>query len=198
MQARLGWAGVDEAGRGPLAGPVVAAAVLLPDSFDGKGIRDSKIMSPAERDDAEKIIKDASCFCIGVADVGEIDRLNILQAALLAMRRAFEGLEELPKGALIDGNRPVPGLPVPYECVVKGDGIYTQIAAASILAKTYRDRLMRNLSSRFPQYGFDRHFGYATQEHLRAILYAGPCEAHRRSFRPVKDMLQQRCLEVAD
>ncbi|MBA3725264.1 MAG: ribonuclease HII [Armatimonadetes bacterium] len=192
---RVSWAGADEAGRGPLAGPVVAAAVILPRRFDATGINDSKLLTPPQREEAAARIKDRACYCIVVSEVAEIDRINILQASLLAMQRALVGLSKSPLGALIDGNQPVRDLPFPGQCVVKGDQKYAQIAAASILAKTYRDQLMRDLSFHFPEYGFDHNFGYSTPEHFRALDKYGPCALHRRSFAPIKERLQL-CLEI--
>lgn len=192
---RVSWAGADEAGRGPLAGPVVAAAVILPRRFDTSGINDSKLMTPIAREEAAVRIRDRACFCIVVSDVAEIDRINILQASLLAMQRALIGLGRSPLGALIDGNQPVRDLPFPGQCIVKGDQKYAQIAAASILAKTYRDQLMRDLSVNYPEYGFDHNFGYSTPEHFRALNKYGTCDLHRRSFAPIKALLQP-CLEI--
>ncbi len=186
-----GCAGVDEAGRGPLAGPVVVAAVVLPDIFDVRGIDDSKKMSRSAREVAARRIKSEALWRIEVVSVEEIDRHNVLRASLLGMARAMEGLEF--SGAYIDGDwRPPTARCV--ECVVKGDGKYACIAAASILAKTERDALMVSLASEYPQYGFDINFGYGTPEHLFAIRELGPCPIHRRSFSPVCEMVNQPCL----
>ena len=180
-------AGVDEVGRGPLAGPVVAAAVILDDQRPIKGLRDSKQLTALQRERLDGQIRArALCLCIGQASVEEIDRLNILQATLLAMQRAVEGLRLLPVCALIDGNR-LPRLRVPCEAVVKGDSRVAAIAAASIVAKVYRDALLVQLHERHPHYGFADHKGYATAEHLAALRAHGACIEHRRSFAPVAE-----------
>jgi len=178
-------AGVDEAGRGPLAGPVVAAAVILDDLHPVKGLADSKKLSPLRRERLyDEIRARALCFCVAEASVEEIDRHNILQATLLAMRRAVEGLRLKPAKVLVDGNR-LPLLDVLAEAVVGGDAKVPAISAASILAKVHRDRWCLQLHEQFPQYGFDRHKGYGTPEHLRALQEHGPTPWHRRSFAPV-------------
>ena len=197
MAAALQWpesgdgcvAGVDEAGRGPLAGPVVAAAVILDPARLIAGLNDSKKLSEAARERlAIEIREKAVAWAIAEASPVEIDRINILQATFLAMRRALEGLP-MPAGhALIDGNRIPPGLPCPAEAIVKGDGKMASIAAASILAKTHRDALMRELAVEYPYYGFERHMGYPTPAHLAALHEHGPCTAHRRSFAPVAQL----------
>ena len=198
---RLAWAsgrvrvaGVDEAGRGPLAGPVVAAAFVFPAALLRRGvpkalrgIDDSKKLSAARRDACFEVLTDpARGFTHAVAIVGpaEIDRINILRATHVAMARALADLAPPAEFALVDG-LPVPGLPVPSESVVKGDQLSLSIAAASIVAKVTRDRIMRELAVRHPEYGFERHMGYGTAEHLAALRRHGPCPAHRRSFRPV-------------
>ncbi len=179
-------AGVDEAGRGPLAGPVVAAAVVLDDLRPVRGLADSKTLSPRKRERLyDEIRAKALCCSVAEASVEEIDRLNILQATLLAMRRAVAGLRLPPQLVLIDGNR-VPVLAMPAHAVVKGDAKVMAIAAASILAKVYRDQLCLALHERFPQYGFDGHKGYPTLEHLLALRVHGACVEHRRSFAPVR------------
>lgn len=181
-------AGVDEAGRGPLAGPVVAAAVALPQVFDGDGLNDSKKLSAAARRRwFDRLTNDAGVtWSIAEAAVEEIDSLNILRATWLAMRRAVEGLGlDCQRGRLLVDGRPVPGLPCEAEALVKGDGRSWSIAAASVLAKVHRDRLMLAAAERFPVYGFDRHKGYGTREHLLALERHGACELHRRSFAPV-------------
>ena len=179
-------AGVDEAGRGPLAGPVVAAAVILDEMVPVKGLADSKVLSPRQRELLfEQIRAHALCFSIASASVEEIDRLNILQATLLAMRRAVEGLRLLPHRVVVDGNR-VPLLPMTVAAVVKGDAKVAAISAASILAKVQRDRWCIDLHAQFPHYGFATHKGYPTGEHLAALQRHGPCVAHRRSFAPVR------------
>ncbi len=191
-------AGVDEAGRGPLAGPVVAAAVLLPEHFQFDLLDDSKKLTREQRQTAELVIKASAIFTVVAISHEDIDRLNILNATLTAMQLALERLHTAPKAALIDGNRLPPLAPVPCSAIVKGDGIYASIAAASILAKVERDRLMTAYADRYPQYGFDRHFGYATPDHLAALKTHGPCEIHRRSFEPIRSMVLQPCLLLAE
>lgn len=188
-----GAAGADEAGRGPLAGPVVAAAVILPDGFDLIGIVDSKVLDREARLEAEARIKAGAVWAVAACEAEEIDRLNILWASLMAMERSLDALGETPSRVLIDGNRAPRGGIWEYEPVVKGDGTYACIAAASILAKTERDRRMCAWATEFPQYGFDRHFGYPTPDHLEALRQHGPCALHRRSFGPVRDA-EQLCL----
>lgn len=179
-------AGVDEAGRGPLAGPVVAAAVVLDELHPVRGLADSKTLSPRRRERLyDEIRAKALCCSVAEASVAEIDQLNILQATLLAMRRAVEGLRLTPQLVLVDGNR-VPVLSMPVHAVVKGDAKVQTIAAASILAKVHRDRLCLQLHERFPQYGFAGHKGYPTAEHLRALRLHGACVEHRQSFAPVR------------
>jgi ribonuclease HII len=182
-------AGVDEAGRGPLAGPVVAAAVILDDLQPIRGLADSKVLSPRRRESLfDEIRAKALCCSIAQASVEEIDCLNILQATMLAMQRAVEGLRLLPKQVLVDGNR-LPALRMPAEAIVKGDAKVPAISAASILAKVQRDRLCAELHQRWPDYGFDGHKGYPTPEHLLALRRHGACPAHRRSFAPVREVL---------
>ncbi len=188
-----GVAGADEAGRGPLAGPVAAAAVVLPIDFDITGINDSKKLDPAMRRTLSERIKATAQYAIELSETEEIDTLNILWASLAAMSRAVGRLEPMPQRVLIDGNRIPPGLTVPSEAVVKGDGIYACIAAASILAKVERDQIMTEAAKIYPQYGFDRNFGYPTPDHLEALKRHGPCPIHRRSFRPVMEC-DQGCL----
>lgn len=179
-------AGVDEAGRGPLAGPVVAAAVMLDELRPIKGLADSKTLSPRRRERLyDEIRAKALCCCVTEASASEIDTLNILQATLLAMRRAVEGLRLAPHIVLVDGNR-LPVLAMPAHAIVKGDAKVQAIAAASILAKVHRDRLCLELHERYPQYGFAAHKGYPTVEHLRALQQHGACVEHRRSFAPVR------------
>ncbi len=178
-------AGVDEAGRGPLAGPVVAAAVVLDPHRPILGLADSKQLSARRRESlAEAIRERATAWGLAVVEPAEIDRLNILQATFRAMREALDALSLDPVLVRIDGNR-APALPWPVQTVVGGDRLDRAISAASILAKVYRDRLMVDLHERWPQYGFDRHKGYPTAAHLAALEAHGPCPAHRRSFRPV-------------
>ncbi len=182
-------AGVDEAGRGPLAGPVVAAAVILDDLHPIKGLKDSKMLGPRTRERLfDEIRAKALCCSIAQASVQEIDELNILQATLLAMRRAVDGLRLRPHKVLVDGNR-LPVLPMPAEAIVKGDSRVKAISAASILAKVQRDRLCLALHAEHPQYGFDGHKGYPTPAHLAALRAHGACPQHRRSFGPVRDVL---------
>ncbi|MCW5633793.1 MAG: ribonuclease HII [Rubrivivax sp.] len=178
-------AGVDEAGRGPLAGPVVAAAVILDELRPIKGLADSKALSERRRERLfDLVMARALCVCIAEASVEEIDRLNILGATLLAMQRAVAGLRLTPHRVVVDGNR-LPQLPMPAAAVVKGDAKVPAISAASILAKVQRDRLCTSLHTSWPQYGFDDHKGYATPAHLQALRSHGACPAHRRSFAPV-------------
>jgi ribonuclease HII len=178
-------AGVDEAGRGPLAGPVVAAAVILDESRPIEGLADSKKLTPARRQRLhDEIRAHALCCSVAMATVEEIDRLNILQATLLAMRRAVEGLRLRPRLVLVDGNR-LPVLGIRAEAVVRGDEKVKAISAASILAKVTRDRGLNELHVQYPVYGFDQHKGYGTAVHLEALRVHGPCPAHRRSFAPV-------------
>jgi ribonuclease HII len=185
-------AGVDEAGRGPLAGPVVAAAVILDDLKPVAGLADSKTLSERKRERLfDEIRARALCVCIAEASVDEIDAHNILGATLLAMRRAVDGLRLTPHAVLVDGNR-VPGLPMAARAVVKGDARVQAIAAASILAKVHRDRLCLALEERHPQYGFAAHKGYPTPEHLRALQRYGPSSEHRRGFAPVRAALATR------
>jgi ribonuclease HII len=178
--------GVDEAGRGPIAGPVFAAAVVLDAGRPLRGLKDSKLLSAGARDTlAERIRREALCWAVASASVEEIDRLNILRATLLAMRRAVEALDAAVGEAWIDGPH-CPELACPARAVVGGDRTVPQISAASILAKTARDAEMVRLHARFPQYGLDRHKGYPTPEHLANLERHGACEAHRRSFAPVR------------
>ncbi len=188
--ARGAICGVDEAGRGPLAGPVVAAAVILDARFPIDGLRDSKKLSAARRAALASAIRTHARACaIGVASVEEIDALNILQASLLAMRRAVEALDPPATQALIDGDR-LPPLAIPARTIVGGDAIEPAISAASILAKVHRDALMRALDAAYPGYGFAEHFGYPTPEHLRRLRALGPSSLHRRSFAPVRALLR--------
>ena len=185
-------AGVDEAGRGPLVGSVFAAAVVLPNEYDLPGLTDSKKLSERRRDELAVLIKQqALAWCVAAASVEEIDRLNILHATMLAMRRAGHGLERLPEKAWIDGNRVPPDLGCEAEAVIKGDSKVIQISAASVLAKTARDTEMYALAERYPQYGFERHKGYGTAEHLAALQRHGALPKHRRSFAPVREILAQ-------
>lgn len=179
-------AGVDEVGRGPLCGPVVTAAVILDPSRPIRGLNDSKKLGEARREALfDEICEKALAWCIGRAEVEEIDRLNILHATMLAMQRAVEGLCVMPRLALIDGNR-CPQLSVPTAAVVKGDSQVPAIAAASILAKVSRDREMQAMDLLYPGYGLAAHKGYPTAEHLDALTRLGPTRIHRRSFAPVR------------
>lgn len=194
-QAPLVWdshglvAGVDEAGRGPLMGPVVAAAVILNDLKPIKGLADSKKLTALRREKLyDEILAKALCCSIAQATVAEIDELNILQATLLAMKRAVEGLRLRPNKVLVDGNR-LPVIHVLAEAVVKGDSLIPAISAASILAKVHRDRWCAEFDLQYPQYGFAGHKGYGTAIHLAALRAHGACPEHRRSFAPVAAVL---------
>lgn len=189
----LGWAapglmaGVDEAGRGPLAGPVVAAAVILDERQPIEGLADSKTLTAPRRERLyDEIRAKALCCAIGEASVEEIDRLNILKATLLAMQRAVQGLRLKPVRVLVDGNQ-LPVLEMLAEAVVKGDALVPAISAASILAKVHRDRWCHEIHAQFPQYGFDAHKGYGTAAHLEALRLHGACAWHRQSFAPVRE-----------
>ena len=178
-------AGVDEAGRGPLAGPVVAAAVILDPARPIRGLADSKVLAPERREVLAKRIRErATAFAVALAAVDEIDTLNILWASMLAMQRAVEALGVSPEEVLVDGNR-CPAVAYKVRAIVGGDASVPSISAASILAKTARDAMLRELDREYPAYGFARHKGYATPEHLAALALHGPCPAHRRSFSPV-------------
>jgi ribonuclease HII len=190
-QGFLRIAGIDEAGRGPLAGPVVAAACILPEDVFFANLNDSKQLSAEEREILfQEII---SCphllYGIGIIDVGTIDRVNILQATFLAMRKAIESLPLPPDYILIDGSQ-IPQFSIPTESIIKGDRLSISIAAGSILAKVTRDRIMVELDQKHPHYGFKQHKGYATEQHILAIHTHGPCSVHRRSFDPVKTILK--------
>lgn len=182
-------AGVDEAGRGPLAGPVAAAAVILPRGFSLAGLDDSKKLSARKREDLYAYLTTdrAVIWAVALAEPDEIDQLNILRATHLAMRRAVESLAETPDHCLIDG-LPVRNFPFPHDAIVKGDSKSLSIAAASIIAKVTRDRIMRELDREFPQFGFAKHQGYGTKDHLEALRIHGPCRHHRRSFQPVAQL----------
>jgi len=182
-------AGVDEAGRGPLAGPVVAAAVILDELKPIRGLKDSKVLTALKRERLfDEIHAKALCLSIAQASVEEIDTLNILHATMLAMKRAVEGLRLRPNKVLVDGNR-LPLLRIQAEAVIGGDAKIKSISAASILAKVHRDRLCLELHREHPQYGFDGHKGYSTPEHLAALRAHGACPHHRRSFAPVRETL---------
>ena len=195
-QAPLVWdtpglvAGVDEAGRGPLMGPVVAAAVILDDLHPIKGLADSKVLTALRRDKLyDEIRAKALCFSIAQASAAEIDEINILQATMLAMKRAVEGLRLKPAKVLVDGNR-IPTLVIVAEAIVGGDALVPAISAASILAKVWRDRWCQEMDLAYPQYGFASHKGYGTAEHLAALRQHGACPEHRRTFSPVAQVLR--------
>jgi len=183
-------AGIDEAGRGPLAGPVVAAAVMLPDGFRHAGVDDSKKLTAEVREEIYQALTGRAdvCWAVAVVGHGEIDRFNIHRASHEAMRRAALALVIQPEHALIDG-RPVRPFPVPHTAIVKGDGLCKSIAAASILAKVTRDRIMIRLDAEYPSYGFAQHKGYATELHIERLKIHGPCPIHRKTFLPVAQRL---------
>ncbi len=190
--------GVDEAGRGPLCGPVVAAAVILDPARPIVGLADSKKLSEKRRDRlAIEIREKALAWCIAEASVEEIDRLNILHATMLAMQRAVAGLAVLPDRVLVDGNR-CPRVDLPCEAVVKGDSLVAEISAASILAKTARDAQLRELDKLYPQYGLAGHKGYPTAAHLAALRAHGACDIYRKSFGPVRDVIANPPLWTED
>jgi ribonuclease HII len=194
MLSGMAICGIDEAGRGPLAGPVVAAAVILPPQGKGrrpKGLDDSKQLSAEAREELAAKIRAVAVVGVGVASVEEIDTLNILRASHLAMRRAFDELIKVqtPVAAIVDGNM-APDLPCPVEWVIDGDVIVPIVSAASIIAKVERDRLMTELCAQYPGYAFSKHKGYSTSEHFEALNRLGPCAIHRKSFKPVQDALQ--------
>ena len=182
-------AGVDEVGRGPLAGPVISAAVILDPACAIEGLADSKVLSAKRREAlCRQIRARALCWAIGRAEVEEIDSLNILHASLLSMRRAVLALAIKPQKVLVDGNR-CPDLPYPAEAIIKGDATVKAISAASIIAKVTRDQEMRDLHGQYPDYGFDRHKGYPTRLHCECLAKYGATVHHRKSFRPVRDVL---------
>lgn len=198
MNPRGAVCGVDEAGRGPLAGPVYAAAVILAKNVVIEGLGDSKTITAPRREALAMEIKErASAWAVASASVAEIDSLNILQASLLAMKRAVEGLGIVPRRVAVDGLH-CPELPCPVRAIVRGDATVAAISAASILAKVSRDAMMRELHLRYPQYGFDCNKGYATEMHLAALRAHGACEIHRRSFAPVSLTLQTGMLFPQD
>lgn len=183
-------AGVDEAGRGPLAGPVVAAAVILDPACPIDGLDDSKKLNEKQREALFSLIREnALAWSVIEITPAEIDRINILQATLLGMKKAIESLNPCPSLALVDGNRS-PDVTCDVKTIVQGDRLEPAISAASILAKVTRDRLMLEMHDRFPQYGFDRHKGYPTAEHVQLLQKWGPCAIHRRSFAPVRNAMQ--------
>lgn len=185
-------AGVDEVGRGPLAGPVLAAAVILDKKFPIDGLRDSKKLSEKKREQLANLIKqNARCWALGFASVPEIDHLNILHASLLAMKRAVENLSLMPKLVLVDGNR-CPDLHIKSEAIIGGDDLIAEISAASIIAKVARDKIMTYFDKSYPDFGFSQHKGYPTQKHMLALHKHGVTPLHRTSFAPVKAL----CLEA--
>jgi len=181
-------AGVDEAGRGPLAGPVIAAAVILPPRHGIDGLADSKTLSRQKRETLFTFITERCVWAVGRAEVEEIDQWNILQASLLAMQRAVNALKQVPVRVLVDGNK-APALPMQVECIIKGDQKEAAISAASIIAKVSRDWEMLTLHEQYPQYGFAQHKGYPTKAHLESLAKHGVCPLHRRSFAPVQRLL---------
>lgn len=191
-------AGVDEAGRGPLAGPVVAAAVILPASHSIEGLADSKTLSEKRRLALYETIKAEAVVGIGIAEPAEIDRLNILHATMQAMRRAVADLPLQPDKILIDGNRLPEDLPAPAEAIIKGDQKIAAISAASIIAKTLRDAIMRETEARFPGYGLGDHKGYPSPKHREALERLGPCPIHRMSYAPVRKAHESRQSEGAN
>lgn len=183
-------AGIDEAGRGPLAGPVVSSAVILPDSFTIPGITDSKKLSPKKREILFKeIYANAASIGVGIVEPGEIDRMNILQASLYSMSLAVKDLDIQPEYLLIDGKFTIPS-DIPQEPIIKGDSLSISIGAASIIAKVTRDRIMHEYHEKYPEYGFDRHKGYPTKAHKQAVAEFGPCPIHRRTFKGVKEYVK--------
>ena len=187
-------AGVDEAGRGPLAGPVVVAAVILPDNFELDSLDDSKRLSAVKRERlAPQIETQAIAFAVEFVEVDEIDRVNILQATLNGMQRAVENLDPAPRRVMIDGNW-APSLSCEVKTVIGGDRLIASISAASILAKVYRDRLMLSMHHLYPDYGFDRHKGYPTAYHLDRLKVLGACPIHRKSFAPVRKAIIKKGL----
>lgn len=183
-------AGCDEAGRGCLAGPVFAAAVILPPDFSNPRLDDSKKLNARTRNVLREVVeKEALSFAVGIADVEEIDKINILNASILAMHRAVENLSPPAEFLLVDGNRFKDFSGIPHSCIIRGDGIYASIAAASVLAKTYRDEYMEKLHGLYPLYGWNKNKGYPTREHRQAIYKAGATEHHRRSFRLLDDQM---------
>ncbi|WP_422006576.1 ribonuclease HII [Roseivirga pacifica] len=184
-------AGCDEAGRGPLAGPVVAAAVILPDGYEHELLNDSKKLSQKKLDLLEEEIKkNALAYHVIEVSPEEIDEVNILNASFLAMHRAIEQLATAPELLLIDGNKFKPYKDIPHECIVKGDGKYMSIAAASILAKTHRDRVMRQAAQQYPGYGWEKNVGYPTKQHREAIKKIGITPLHRKSFRLLPEQME--------
>lgn len=184
--------GVDEVGRGPLAGPVVAAAVIVPEDAVIDDLNDSKKLSPKRREIVfEQIVEMELACAIGIIDSENIDRMNIHKASLMAMRKAVTDLKRNPDFVLVDGTFPIPNISMPQAAVVKGDACCRSIAAASIVAKVTRDRIMEHYETLYPTFSFSRHKGYPTPAHLEELAMHGPCEIHRRSFKPVADFIEQ-------
>lgn len=198
MHWEPGVAGCDEAGRGPLAGPVVCAAVLLPAGFDHAGLGDSKALTRASREAWEPKIKAGTTWAVEVVGPAEVDELNVLWAAMAGMARALVRLDPAPLSAVVDGTTLPRSAPCPVTAVPKADATHAAVAAASVLAKVARDRLMVELDSAHPGYGFASNFGYPTPDHLEALARLGPCPIHRRSFGPVRDWQLQPCLTFAE
>ena len=187
--------GVDEVGRGPLAGPVVAAAVILPAGIEIEGLADSKKLSSIRRDELfDEIIRLEIPCAVGIIDNEEIDRLNILKASLLAMRKAVTDLKATPEIVLVDGDYPIPKIPHPQLSIINGDNLCDSIAAASIVAKVTRDRIMDRYEKMFPAFTFSKHKGYSTVTHLSELKIHGPCDIHRKSFKPVAELVEQHAL----
>nr|MBN2276940.1 ribonuclease HII [candidate division Zixibacteria bacterium] len=185
-------AGVDEAGRGPLAGPVVAAAVILPVGLEIEGVDDSKKLSARRRDELFDEIAASGAFCaVGIIDNETIDKINILRAALLAMRKAVSSLEQKPELVVVDGTSAIPNLDIPQLAVAGGDALCKSVSAASIIAKVTRDRIMDKYDERYPEFSFACHRGYPTKKHLDELRQYGPTEIHRKSFKPVMEILEQ-------
>ena len=193
-----GVAGCDEAGRGPLAGPVVCAAVLLPAGFDHAGLGDSKALSRSAREAWEPKIKVGATWAVEVVGPAEVDELNVLWAAMAGMARALVRLDPAPLSAVVDGTTLPRDAPCPVKALAKADSTHAAVAAASVLAKVARDQLMVELDSEYPGYGFASNFGYPTPDHLEALARLGPCPIHRRSFGPVRDWQIQPCLTFAE
>ncbi len=188
--------GIDEAGRGPGAGPVVAAAVILPIGFDVSGLNDSKRLSHKKREALFEQITGHCCWAVGIAEPEEIDRINVLQATMAAMQRAVLHLPLQPARAIIDGNKIPANLPCPAKAIIGGDALEPAISAASIIAKVTRDRLMLEADRRFPEFGFARHKGYLTKDHKAALLAHGPCPIHRFSYAPVQEAARSYLAEL--
>ncbi len=184
--------GVDEAGRGPLAGPVVAAAVIIPAGMTIEGLDDSKILSESKRDELfEEIINREIPVAVGIIDNEEIDRMNILKASLMAMRKAVIELKVKPDFVLIDGEYPIPNISYPQLSIIDGDALCQSISAASIVAKVTRDRIMERFQKMYPAFSFSQHKGYGTAAHLKELKIHGPCDIHRKSFRPVAELVEE-------